>query len=173
MYMGVLFQWTAACSGKKCAAWGRIPLCVCVCCGKSRTFFVQLKSSEERLVMCKPTSLFTFQVFLFGGLHEAKFFLCFFLLFYCYCCSYFFFAHLWDRKKFAKSVRIEIPFWFSCFTLNFHLSAAAAQVSLKYRLLFFYISPFLWYFTFYKCKQQNLNFVLLRSGNLIENNSKR
>ena len=44
-------------------------------------FFVQLKSSEERLVMCKPTSLFTFQVFLFGGLHEAKFFLCFFCYF--------------------------------------------------------------------------------------------
>ena len=78
---GCLFQWTVACSGNKCATWGRIPLCVCVCCGKSRTFFVQLKSSEERLVMCKPTSLFTFQVFLFGGLHEAKFFLCFFCYF--------------------------------------------------------------------------------------------
>ena len=32
----------------------------------SGLFFVQLKSSEERLVICKPTSLSTFQVFFFG-----------------------------------------------------------------------------------------------------------
>ena len=38
-------------------------------------FFVQLKSSEERLVICKPTSLSTFQVFFFRRIHEAKFFL--------------------------------------------------------------------------------------------------
>ena len=36
-------------------------------------FFVQLKSSEERLVICKPTSLSTFQVFFFGEYMRQNF----------------------------------------------------------------------------------------------------